>query len=121
MTGRTHPTWPTGDATVRFDNCHMDGMSCMPVRLRAAIGGYNVLHRRWEPLIPVTNPYGKGWNTVNAVACRALQQVGVTGLRRLKSQGGPNGNVLVGAAGSGLQCSRQAKAGPISRRRPTGT
>lgn len=38
--------------TVRFDNCYVGSMPCMPARRELHTGRYNFLHRSWGPLEP---------------------------------------------------------------------
>jgi arylsulfatase A-like enzyme len=40
------------ERTVRFDNCYVGSMPCMPARRDLHTGRYNFLHRSWGPLEP---------------------------------------------------------------------
>lgn len=40
------------ERTVRFDNCFVGSMPCMPARRELHTGRYNFLHRSWGPLEP---------------------------------------------------------------------
>lgn len=40
------------ERTVRFDNCYVGSMPCMPARRELHTGRYNFLHRGWSPIEP---------------------------------------------------------------------
>jgi len=40
------------ERSVRFDNCYVGSMPCMPARRELHTGRYNFLHRSWGPLEP---------------------------------------------------------------------
>lgn len=40
------------EKTVRFNNCYVGSMPCMPARREIHTGRYNFLHRSWSPLEP---------------------------------------------------------------------